>query len=231
MKRVLLFVMLALTGALIFSTFSSSYTGASNESFAESFAASKPDATGPSGAYSFDKAHTFIGFHVKHMGLIEVPGFFRDFQGEVNFNAADASKSTVAFTAKATSVDTGVAPRDKHLRSADFFEVEKYPDITFKSTKVEKKGKGWIVTGDLTMKDVTKQISFPFDVLGFVKEKNGGTRMGISAETTVNRQEYNVKYNNKLPDGTSAVDDNIKIVLQIEANLPGPPKPAATPVE
>jgi polyisoprenoid-binding protein YceI len=231
MKRVLLFGALALLAALVFSTFlTSALTGANNGSFAETFAVSKPDTNGPSGTYNFDKAHTFISFRVKHMGLIEVPGFFRDFTGAVTYDAADISKSSVTFMAKATSIDTGIAPRDNHLRSADFFEVEKYPDVTFKSTKIEKKGKGWIVTGDFTMKDVTKQISFAFNVLGFVKGQNGSTRMGIGAETTINRQEYNVKYNTKLPDGTSSVDDNVKVVLQIEANLPAP-KPAATPAE
>jgi polyisoprenoid-binding protein YceI len=167
------------------------------------------------------------------MGLIEVPGFFRDFTGTVTYDPSDVSKSSVTFTAKATSVDTGVAPRDAHLRKEEFFDVEKYPDITFKSTRIEKKGKEWMVTGDFTMKDVTKQISFPFNVLGFVKNQNDSTRMGISAETSVNRREYNVKYDGKLPDGSPSVDDNIKVVLQIEANSPAPPKPAAaaTPAE
>jgi polyisoprenoid-binding protein YceI len=229
MKRVVLFAMLALTGALVLSVFYSSNTSAENASFAERFAAAKPDASGPAGTYNFDKAHTFISFKVKHMGMIEVPGFFRDFQGAVNYDPTDVSKSTVTFTAKATSIDTGVTARDNHLRSADFFEVEKYPEVTFKSTKIEKKGKVWMVTGDFTMKDVTKPVSFPFNVLGFVKGQNGSTRMGVSAETTINRQEYNVKYNSKLPDGTSTVDDNVKVVLQIEANLPGPPKAAASP--
>ncbi|HEV7644864.1 MAG TPA: YceI family protein [Pyrinomonadaceae bacterium] len=225
MKRVLLFAMLALGVALVFSMF----TTAKTPSLTERFAAAKPDATGPSGTYDFDKAHTFIGFKVRHMGLIEVPGFFRDFTGAVTYDAADVSKSSVTFTAKATSVDTGIAPRDNHLRTADFFDVATYPDITFTSTRIEKKGNVWMVTGDFKMKDVTKSITFPFDILGFVKGQNGSTRMGIAAETMVNRQEYNVKYNSKLPDGTSSVDDNIKVVLQIEANLPGPPKAAASP--
>jgi polyisoprenoid-binding protein YceI len=224
MKRVVLFAVLALGAGLVFSLF---YTGAESTSLAERFAAAKPDANGPSGTYNFDKAHTTIGFRVRHMGLTEIPGFFRDFQGAVIYDATDVKKSSVTFTAKATSVDTGIAPRDNHLRTAEFFDVEKYPDITFKSTRIEKKGKDWLVTGDFTMKDVTKQITFPFNILGFLKSQNGATRIGISAETMINRQEYNVKYNSKLPDGTSSVDDNIKVVLQVEANLPGPPKPTA----
>jgi len=225
MKRVVLFVIFALSAALVFSAF---YTTAENTTPAERFAAAKPDANGPSGTYNFDKAHTFITFKARHMGLIEVPGFFRDFQGAIIYDAADASKSSVTFTAKATSIDTGVAGRDTHLRSPDFFEVEKYPEVTFKSTKIEKKGKDWMVTGDFTIKDVTKQITFPFNILGFIKGQNGGARMGVAAETTINRQEYNVKYDKALPDGTPQVDNNIKIWLQIEAVLPAP-KPAATP--
>ena len=107
---------------------------------AERYALAGAADTGASGTYNFDKAHSFIGFKIKHTGLIEVPGFFRDFTGSINYDAKDPGKSTVEFTAKATSVDTGVAPRDNHLRTADFFDVAKFPDIIFKSTKVEKKG-------------------------------------------------------------------------------------------
>ncbi len=175
---------------------------------------------GGSGAYSFDKAHSSIGFRVKHMGLVDVPGYFRDFTGTVNFDAKDVTKSTVEFTAQATSVDTGVAGRDKHLRSADFFEVEKFAQITFKSTKVEKKGKGFILTGDFTMKGVTKSISFPFNVVGFIKDaKSGATRMGATAETVINRRDFGVNYGGNLPNGSPMLSDNITVVLNIEANM------------
>lgn len=197
-------------------------TQAVNRTFAERFAAGK---AGPSGTYNLDKAHSFVGFKVRHMGLIEVPGFFRDFTGSVNFDAADMTKSTVEFTAKATSVDTGVAPRDNHLRSKDFFEVDKFADITFKSTKVAKKGKSWLVTGDFTMKGVTKSITFPFDIVGWVDATDkAGAKMGIAAETMINRRDYGVNYGQNLPSGVPALSDDVKIVLQIEANGP---KPAA----
>jgi len=193
-------------------------TQAVNRTFAERFAA--VSATGESGTYNFDKAHSFIGFKVRHMGLIEVPGFFRDFTGAVNFDAKEISKSTVVFSAKATSVDTGVAPRDNDLRSANFFDVEKYPDITFKSTKVEKKDKNWMLTGDFTMKGVTKTISFPFQIVGWLPagERSGG-KMGIAAETTINRKDYGINYGSKLPSGVSSVSDEVTIVLQIEAGM------------
>jgi polyisoprenoid-binding protein YceI len=195
-------------------------TEAVNRSFAEKFASDeKAKQTDTSGIYSFDKAHSFIGFKVKHMGLIEVPGFFRDFTGTVNYDAKDVTKSSVEFTAKATSVDTGVAPRDKHLRTADFFDVEKFPEMTFKSTKVEKKGKNLMVTGDFTLRGVTKQISFPVQIAGFLPpdERSGG-KMGATAETSINRRDYGVNYGTNLPNGTAMLSDDVKINLQIEAN-------------
>ncbi len=213
MKRYSVLLGIALVAFFVFLQ-----TGAEavNNSFEQRFAGSAT--VGDSGVYNFDKAHSFIGFKAKHMGLIEVPGYFRDFVGTVNFDAKDITKSTVEFTAKATSVDTGVAGRDNHLRTKDFFEVEKYPDITFKSTKVAKKGKGYLLTGDFTMKGVTKSITFPFEISGWLPadERSGG-KMGITGETTINRREYGVNYGTNLPSGIAAVSDDIKIVLQIEA--------------
>ncbi|MGQ0542069.1 MAG: YceI family protein [Blastocatellia bacterium] len=177
--------------------------------------------TGDSGTYNFDKAHSAIGFRVKHMGLVDVPGYFRDFTGTINYDSKDATKSSVNFTAKAASVDTGVGGRDTHLRTADFFEVEKYPEITFKSTKVEKKGKGWIVTGDFTMKGVTKSISIPFDVTGFLPaDQRSGGKMGVTASTSINRRDYGVNYGGNLPTGAAMISDEVRIDLQIEANRP-----------
>lgn len=180
------------------------------------------------GTYNFDKAHSFIGFKVKHMGLIDVPGFFRDFTGTVNFDSADPAKSTVEFKAMATSVDTGVAGRDGHLRKADFFDVEKFPELTFKSTSVSKKGEGWIVNGDLTMRGVTKPVSIPFEVTGFVPGgERAGAKIGIAGETKINRRDFGVNYGNNLPSGVPQIADEVKIVLQIEAAKPRPAAPAA----
>jgi polyisoprenoid-binding protein YceI len=192
----------------------------SAETFVSEFAADtkfKPEEI--TGAYGFDKAHSAIGFRVKHMGLVDVPGYFRDFTGTVNYDGKDVTKSTVGFSAKTTSVDTGVAGRDKHLRTADFFEVEKYPEMTFKSTKVEKKGKNWLVTGDFTMKGVTKQMTIPFQVVGFVPDAKGGMKMGIAAETTINRRDFGVNYGTNMPNGVATLSDNITVNLQIEANM------------
>ncbi|MEK7723694.1 MAG: YceI family protein, partial [Acidobacteriota bacterium] len=179
-----------------------------------------------SGVYGLDKAHSAVGFKVKHMGLVDVPGYFRDFKGTVNYNAKDMTKSTVEFTAQMKSVDTGVAGRDTHLRTADFFEVEKFPEMMFKSTKVVKKGKQWLVTGDFTMKGVTKTLTFPFNVVGFAKDQRGNTKMGVTAETAINRRDFGVNYGGNLPSGVAVLSDNITVVLQLECNLT-PPPPAA----
>jgi polyisoprenoid-binding protein YceI len=227
MKRTSLLLGIALIAFVVLSQ-----TGAEAKvrTFADRFAGAAAD--GPTGVYNFDKAHSFIGFKIKHNGLIEVPGFFRDFTGTVNYDAKDVSKSTVEFTAKVTSVDTGVKARDDHLRTKDFFEVETYPDITFKSTKVEKKGNTWMLTGDFTMKGVTKSITFPFNITGWLPatERSGG-RMGITAETKINRRDYGINYGNTAPGAIVAVADDVAIVLQIEAPMrrEAPTAPAATP--
>ena len=214
MRKILYLVVLAVIGAV---TYSGGVTSAENKTFTDRFV-SDAKQNGESGVYSFDKAHSFIGFKVRHMGLIEVPGFFRDFTGEVNFDSKDVSKSTVSFKALTTSVDTGVAGRDKHLRTADFFEVEKFPEMTFTSTKVEKKGKGWSVTGDLTIKGVTKSVTIPFEIAGWLPAgERSGMKMGIAGETTINRRDFGVNYGTNLPSGIAAISDEVKVVLQIEA--------------
>lgn len=204
------------------------YGNAENLSFEQRFLAldgKKGKEEGASGAYSFNKPHSSIGFRVRHMGLVEVPGYFRDFTGTVNYDAKDVTKSTVEFSAKTTSVDTGVVPRDNHLRTKDFFDVENYPEMTFKSTKIEKKGKGLLMTGDLTMRGVTKSVSFPFNVVGFIKdEKSGATTMGATAETVINRRDFGVNFGGNLPNGSPTLSDDIKVVLNIEANMAGAAK-------
>lgn len=222
--RTKLFLSLAFFTVFAAVSFFGFYSSAENLSFEQRFLASgdKKD-MGASGAYNFDKAHSSIGFRVKHMGLVDVPGYFRDFTGTINYDASDVGKSSVEFTAKTTSVDTGVAGRDNHLRSKDFFEVETHPEMTFKSTKITKKGKGWEMTGDFTMKGVTKSITFPFNVVGFVKdERSGGMKMGAVAETVINRRDFGVNYGGNLPNGSPMLSDNITVVLNVEANMPGP---------
>jgi polyisoprenoid-binding protein YceI len=217
--RFLCLIVVVAVFAIAFVSFDMGGGSSRATAFAAKFTDTKLTAEETSGSYDIDAKHSYIGFRVTHMGLAEVPGAFRDFAGTINYDGKDVSKSSVNFTAKVTSVDTGVAPRDNHLRTADFFEVEKYPDMTFKSTKVEKKGDKWNVTGDFTLKGVTKQITIPFTVNGMMKDQKGNVKMGISAQTSINRQDYGVKYGNKLPDGTLALSDVVKIDLQLEAGM------------
>jgi polyisoprenoid-binding protein YceI len=224
MKRMML---TAFAAVLALAVLSQKGAEAVNTTHADRF--SEAVMNGETAAYTLDKAHSFIGFRVKHMGLIYVPGYFRDFTGTINYNAQDVSKSTVEFSAKVTSIDTGVAARDNHLRSADFFEVEKYPDITFKSTKVAKMGDHWMLTGDFTMKGVTRSVTFPIKITGWVPANpRQGTRMGATAETTINRRDYGINYGNNLPTGVPAISDEVKIDIQLEALAP---KAAAKPAQ
>ncbi len=169
------------------------------------------------GDYQFDKAHSTIGFKIRHMGLVDVPGAFRKFDGVINFDAKKAKNSKVEFTAEMKSVDTGINARDNHLRSKDFFEVQKYPEMSFKSTKVKKKGKRYIVTGDLTMKGVTKQVRIPMRMYGPIKDGRGTIRMGVTGQTVINRRAFNVNYGSNLPNGTPMLSDNVVVDLQIES--------------
>jgi polyisoprenoid-binding protein YceI len=226
MKRLITFAVLFAGVLIAISNFSARAT---DRTFAERFSCGEQiQQEDASGTYNFDKAHSFIGFRVKHMGLIEVPGYFREFTGTVIYDAKAITQSSVEFTAKTNSVDTGVVPRDTHLRTDDFFAVEKYPDMTFKSTKITKLGKILTVTGDLTIRDVTKPISFPFQIAGILGDGKGSSKMGLTAETVINRRDFGVNYGTKLPSGVPVLADNVKIVLQIEANRPQP-KPEATP--
>jgi polyisoprenoid-binding protein YceI len=145
----------------------------------------EPIATGD---YRADPAHSMIGFSIRHFEISFVRGRFKDFNSTIHFDAADVTKSTVEFTAKVESIDTGVGGRDNHLRSADFFDVAQFPEMKFKSTKVEKKGNGYVLHGDFTLKGVTKPISFPFNLTGGIKDNRGNVRFGVAAETKINRR-------------------------------------------
>lgn len=183
-------------------------------------------ATVASGAYQIDPAHSTVGFAIRHYEINWVTGRFKDYKGMINYDAADITKSSVEFTAKVESVDTGVAARDTHLRNADFFEVAKFPEMTFKSTRVERKGKdGYVLHGDFTLKGVTKAISFPFTMTGAIKDARGNTRFGIEAQTKINRRDYGINYGGPMPTGGLDIGNEVTINLHLEALQPAP-KPA-----
>lgn len=183
----------------------------------------------PGGDYKIDPAHSIIGFAIRHLEINWVEGRFKDFTGMIHYDDQDVTKSSVDFTAKVESIDTGVAPRDKHLRTADFFEVEKYPEMTFKSTRVERKGKDqYVLHGDLTLKGVTKPVALPFTITGAIKDGRGTTRFGITAQTKINRRDFGITWGKPLENGGLDVGNEVMIELHLEALKPAPtPAPAA----
>jgi len=180
----------------------------------------------PGGDYNIDPAHSVIGFSIRHLEIAWVEGRFKDFKGTIRYDDADVTKSSVEFTAKVESIDTGVEPRNAHLRTADFFDVAKYPEMNFKSTRVERKGKdGYVLHGDFTLRGVTKQVQLPFTVTGAIKDPWGNTRFGVAAQTKLDRRDYGITWGKALESGGIDVGNEVTINLQLEAVKPAP-KPA-----
>jgi len=166
--------------------------------------------------YPIDNNHSTVGFSVPIFGgLSQVKGKFTDFTITLNADEKDITKSSVSVVIKATSIDTGIEGRDRHLRNADFFDVEKYPEITFKSERIEKKGKQFIAHGPLTMHGVTKQIALPFSVTGTMKNptSNNLSAVGYSARMVLNRRDFGINYSRR--DNPTFVGDNITVELDL----------------
>jgi polyisoprenoid-binding protein YceI len=164
--------------------------------------------------FKIDPVHSSANFAVKHMLVSTVRGRFAGaVNGTIHYDPADISKSSVTAVIATASIDTDNQMRDKDLRSANFFDVEKYPEIRFESTKVEKRGDGYVAIGNLTIKDVTRQIELPFTLTE--AEIRGRKKLGIESSTTINRFDYHVNFD---PTGTT-VGKDVKIELDLEANL------------
>ena len=167
--------------------------------------------------FAIDKAHSEATFTVRHF-VSKVSGKFDDFAGTVNGDLSKPGDASVEFTIKTASVDTGVANRDNHLRSADFFDAEKNPEITFKSTAIKPAAAKNVfnVTGNLTMRGVTKQVTLPVEFLGFAKDPGGNTRAGFSTHTTINRKDYGINWNKALDEGGFMLSDDVDITINLE---------------
>ena len=178
--------------------------------------------------YAADMAHSNVGFSIPILGgLSSVRGKFTDFTVEIVYDDKDVTKSTVNAVIKAASIDTGIEARDKHLRNADFFDVEKFPEITFKSSRIEKKGQNFIAHGAFTMHGVAKEIALPFTINGVRKdEKSGKTTLGVTARTTVNRKDFGVSFSR--PDNPNFLGDMVEIELNVITRASSP-EGAATP--
>jgi polyisoprenoid-binding protein YceI len=169
--------------------------------------------------WKIDAAHSEADFSIKHMSISTVHGSFRGLSGVIKYDPANPAKSGVEASIDVTSVDTGVAPRDTHLKSPDFFDTAKFPTMTFKSTSVSKAGDHYDVVGDLTLHGVTKQVVLKLEDLG--KEETGmdgkSVHRGFSATTTINRRDFGLTWNGTLKSGDSVLGDDVKIELDIEA--------------
>jgi polyisoprenoid-binding protein YceI len=167
--------------------------------------------------FNIDKSHSEAFFQVRHL-VTRVRGRFTDFGGTVDLDRDNPAKSSVAVTIQATSVDTGEPDRDNHLRSGDFFDVEKFPTLSFTSTGVSKKNdEEFDIAGDLTIHGVTKQITLPVTFLGFARDPWGNQRAGFEAETRINRKDYGLAWNAPLETGGLLVGDEVRISLSIQA--------------
>ena len=167
--------------------------------------------------YNIDKAHSEVTFQVRHL-LTKVRGRFSDFDGTIEYDEEQPENSHVNAAIQATSIDTSERDRDNHLRSADFFDVEKYPTLTFTSGAIaRKRSNDFELTGDLTIHGVTRPVTFGVTLLGKAKDPWGNERIAFEAETTINRKDYGLNWNAALETGGFLVGDEVKISLSVQA--------------
>jgi polyisoprenoid-binding protein YceI len=169
-------------------------------------------------AWTIDSAHTQVEFAVKHMMISTVRGRFTRFSGTLNVNEQQPELSSAEGSIEAASIDTHDANRDAHLRSADFFDAEKFPALTFRTTKITPDGENrYKVAGQMTIKDVTREVVFEVSDEGRGKDPWGNLHWGFSAQTTLNRKDYGLTWNVGLEAGGWLVGDNVKITIDLEA--------------
>ena len=174
--------------------------------------------------YKIDPAHSSATFSVRHLMISNVPGRFGGVTGSIVYDEKDLTKSAVTASIPTNTINTDNDGRDKHLRSADFFDVEKFPEMKFVSKKVEKRGSQLVAIGDLTIKDVTKQVELPFEV---VKANTPfGVVVGATGSTKINRKDFNILWSRTMDGGGAVVGDEVKIEFSVEAKPAAAAKPA-----
>ncbi|NUK12578.1 YceI family protein [Streptomyces lunaelactis] len=170
------------------------------------------------GDYTIDPAHSSIGFSVRHAMVTNVRGSFGEFEGKLQLNGTDPHHSTAEIDVKIASVDTGIADRDNHLRTGDFFEAEKFPTMTFRSTQAEQLGGDkYRITGDLTIKDVTRPLSIDLDFNGSATDPYGNERVGFEGSADILRSDWGLGWNAALETGGVLVGDKVKLLFDISA--------------
>lgn len=167
--------------------------------------------------WTIDPTHSEIGFKVKHMMFTNVSGKFTNIQAVIENENDNFETSKISFTAEVNSIDTNNEDRDKHLRSADFFDVENYPNLSFTSTKVEKNKEGnYTIYGDLTIKNKTQSIALDTAYSGLMKDPWGNTKAGISLTGKINRKEFGLTWNSALETGGVLVGEDIQLISEIQ---------------
>jgi polyisoprenoid-binding protein YceI len=166
--------------------------------------------------YKVDPSHSSVGFEVRHL-VGNVQGQFKDYEGTFSFDEKDLSKFKLKSSAKAATIDTSNAKRDEHLKSPDFFDVKKFPVITFESSKIEKKGSDYEVSGNFTMHGVTKPVTFEVESLGEAKDPWGNMRRGFTARTKLNRKDFGILWNKTFDTGSTMLGEDVKVTLNLEA--------------
>lgn len=167
-------------------------------------------------SYELDASHSSIGFGVKHMVVTTTKGQFTDYTGGFDYDAADPASLKAQAMIKVASVDTGNGKRDDHLRGADFFDVATHPEITFVSKSAEKVGDDVVLTGDLTIKGVTKEIKLPLTVNGPITDPWGNVRVGLEGKTKIKRQDFGITWSKTMDGGGLVVGDDVTIDIVVE---------------
>ena len=165
--------------------------------------------------YTIDNGHSETAFQIRHL-VTKVRGQFDNFEGTIQFDPNNWKDSSVEFTIQAASINTFHEERDKHLRSADFFDVEKFPTITFKSKKFKKKGDVYNVVGDLNMHGVTKEVTLPVRFLGEATDPWGNSKAGFETEIMLDRQDYGISWNAALDQGGFILGDDVRVIINLE---------------
>ncbi len=170
------------------------------------------------GEYTLDAAHSRIGFVARHAMVTKVRGSFNEFTGAATIDGDAPEKSSVQVTIEANSIDTRNADRDGHLKSNDFLSMDEYPQITFASTEIKQTGEtSFDVTGDLTVKGVTRSVTIPFEFEGAAKDPFGNDRIGFEGSTTISRKDYGITWNAALETGGVLVSDKVTLEFEISA--------------
>ena len=171
-----------------------------------------------SGDYTLDTSHTRLGFSARHAMVTTVRGSFPSFEGTAKIDTANPAASSVSLSIDVAGIDTGNADRDGHLRSGDFFDAEQFPTITFTSTEVVREDEStWQITGDLTIKGVTKPVTIEFESTGSARDPFGNLRVGFEGATSINRKDWGLTWNAALETGGVLVSEKIKLEFDVSA--------------